>query len=78
MISFQIARHSFRKAQVIEIWHDGAFIASLYGMDDERGIKLVSDYLPFEDPIQAGILLTNPGFAPSLEIRFAQEKRTRP
>lgn len=70
MIMFVIDRHKLRATggQVVEIWWRGRFVASLYGLEDECGVKLVSNYLPsLSHPF---LLLPAKDFPPALEVRF--------
>lgn len=70
-ISFRIQRHAMRHAEVVEIWCNDEFIGSLYGLQDQCGVKIVSQYLPY--PSAAAVSL--PDIQPrALEVRFEKEE----
>lgn len=66
-VSFRIQRHAIRDAEVVEIWCNGEFIGSLYGLQNECGVKIVSKYLPIPS---AAILSVPDIHSPALEVRF--------
>lgn len=43
MVTFKIVRHMVRHVEVVEIWHNGDLLGTLY--PQEWGVRLVSKYL---------------------------------
>ena len=68
MITFIIDRHK-RKTheQVVEIWSNDRFIASLYGIEGECGVKLVSHHIPSPPDLRVEV---RRDFPTALEVRF--------
>ena len=65
MIKFRLSTHSITDDPMVEIWRDGAFVASIYG--HEEGVRIVSKYL---DGVEHEV-----NMPPSIVIKFSEEER---
>ena len=45
LITFQISRHTGKNREVVEVYNDGRFVATLYQADDnENALRLISTH----------------------------------
>lgn len=59
MVTFKVVPHSVKDDAVIEVWEDGHMISVIYPAD--RGVRLVSKYLPSDSAELMKRVVMEPG-----------------